>query len=513
VSLLDRTVDGAPVLAPSSPGVEGAVEANGVSVAAAPDPALPTTGSRRRWSAKSCVVAADLVTICTALALAYRLRSVIPGMSETTGYAPRLHVLLALLSLPIWISLFFHHGLYLGRKVSSRVEEFRGIAHAVAGSVLGMVVLAFVFKLNVSRGWLVVMLLLTTALVTAEREIVRRVFAALRRRGHMLRPVIIVGTNDEAVELCSLLTGEPTLGYRVVGLVGDADSPFTPKAREWTLLGPVDQTAEAVHRTGATGVILATSAIGLAAANRLVRELGTAGVHVEMSSPLADISATRLTVQPLGRSPVVYVEPIRLVGWRAAVKRAFDIAVASAGLLVTSPVLVVAAVAIRVRTGSPILFRQVRVGQAGQPFRMIKLRTMVTNAEELLPEIEARNEAAFPLFKITDDPRVTSVGRLLRKFSIDELPQFWNVLCGSMSVVGPRPALPGEVDAWSPDVHKRLQLKPGMTGMWQVRGRCDNDFAEYTRWDLYYLDNWSLWTDLAIVAKTLPAVLSRRGAY
>jgi len=144
---------------------------------------------------------------------------------------------------------------------------------------------------------------------------------------------------------------------------------------------------------------------------------------------------------------------------------------------------------------------------------MLKLRTMVCGAEDLVGNLADHNQAGFPLFKLHDDPRVSSVGRFLRRFSIDEVPQFWNVLRGQMSVVGPRPALPQEMGSWSAEVHKRLQLKPGITGMWQVRGRCDNSFAEYTRWDLYYLDNWSLWTDVAIVARTIPAVLSRRGAY
>ncbi len=470
------------------------------------------TRPARSWFPKGCVITADLITIAVALLLSYRLRSVLPGV-ETGNYAEGRHMLLALIALPIWLALFFKYGLYLGRKVSSRVEEFGAITHAVAGSVLAMIVLAFVLKLDVSRGWLVATLFVTVGLVTGEREVVRQVFGALRRRGHLLRKVIIVGNNSEALGLCSLLSSEPALGYRVVGLVGEEHLPHLASTGEWPILGRVDQTAEVVRRTGATGVLLATSAMDISVANRLVRDLSTSGIHVEMSSPLVDISAARLTVQPLGDSPVVYVEPIRLTGWRAAAKRGFDIVVASVGLVVTLPIMAAAAIAIRVRTGSPILFRQVRVGRGGQPFCMLKLRTMVCGAEDMMATVGDHNQAGFPLFKLHDDPRVSSVGRFLRRFSIDEVPQFWNVLRGQMSVVGPRPALPQEMGSWSAEVHKRLQLKPGMTGMWQVRGRCDNSFAEYTRWDLYYLDNWSLWTDVAIVARTIPAVLSRRGAY
>jgi len=159
-----------------------------------------------------------------------------------------------------------------------------------------------------------------------------------------------------------------------------------------------------------------------------------------------------------------------------------------------------------------VLFRQVRVGRNGKPFKVYKFRTMVENAEELVIDLRDLNEAAGPLFKISDDPRVTRVGALLRRSSIDELPQLWNVIRGDMSLVGPRPAIPSEVEGWLPELHERLRVKPGMTGMWQVNGRSAASWDDYVRLDLYYVDNWSLSTDLAILAQTVPAVLSSRGA-
>ena len=193
-------------------------------------------------------------------------------------------------------------------------------------------------------------------------------------------------------------------------------------------------------------------------------------------------------------------------------KRSFDVAGAGLGLALVSPILLAAAIAIRLDSKGPVLFRQVRVGRNSEPFGVLKLRTMVVDAEDHLAELTDQNEADGPLFKMANDPRITRVGKVLRKTSIDELPQFWNVLQGQMSLVGPRPALPHETEEWDALLTQRLRVKPGITGMWQVSGRSDTSFEDYTRLDLYYVDNWSLATDLAILAKTVPVVLLRQGA-
>jgi exopolysaccharide biosynthesis polyprenyl glycosylphosphotransferase len=193
-------------------------------------------------------------------------------------------------------------------------------------------------------------------------------------------------------------------------------------------------------------------------------------------------------------------------------KRTFDVAVAGAALLLSLPTLVACALAIKLTSPGPVLFRQQRLGRDGRLFDVLKLRTMVVDAPDLLAELRARNQADGPLFKMRDDPRITRVGAFLRRFSLDELPQFWNVLRGEMALVGPRPALVEESEGWSPELHQRLRVKPGMTGMWQVGGRSHASFEDYTRLDLYYVDNWSLVVDLTIMAQTVPAVF-RRGAY
>jgi lipopolysaccharide/colanic/teichoic acid biosynthesis glycosyltransferase len=209
----------------------------------------------------------------------------------------------------------------------------------------------------------------------------------------------------------------------------------------------------------------------------------------------------------------MYVDRVRRDGWQARAKRAFDV-VGAAGLgILAAPVLALSAIAIKLDSKGPVHFRQRRLGKDGRLFDALKLRTMVTDAEDRIGELLATNQADGPLFKLRNDPRVTRVGGVLRALCIDELPQLWNVVRGDMSLVGPRPALPTEVAMWSPELHGRLAVKPGMTGMWQVSGnRRWDSFDDYARLDLYYVDNWSIWTDLAILAKTVPAVLFNRPA-
>jgi len=417
------------------------------------------------------------------------------------------------LSMPIWVVVFSRYRLYRARFVASRIEEFGRVVHAVAISVLAVVLASFMLKLPLSRSWLTFSFFFGVILVTAERDIVRRVFHTLRRRGRLFRPVIVVGGNSEAVSLCNLLLENAWLGYRVIGFVDDLAPPGTPLVEDHPVLGPISDTLLLAQQAGVTGVVVATTAIDTETSNRLARELTDVGIHVELSSSLTDIAAERLTVRPLGRCPVVYIEPVHRSGWRAAAKRAFDLSVAAGALLILSPVLAIVAVAIKANSRGPVLFRQERLGRNGRLFAVLKFRTMGVSAEDLIVDLRALNQADGPLFKIHDDPRVTPVGRVLRRFSIDELPQLWNVLKGEMSLVGPRPALQAEMSAWSPELHNRLRVKPGVTGMWQVSGRSNCSFAEYTRLDLYYVDNWTLWSDVAIVAKTLPVLLSRRGAY
>jgi exopolysaccharide biosynthesis polyprenyl glycosylphosphotransferase len=470
-------------------------------------------GQKPRWSdrpglLKAGVITADAIAVYAGMLAAFAWASWVHPFDDEA--ARSVCLLVATVSLPLWIVIFFRYRLYSARHVGGRLEEMGRLLHAALTSTVAMAGVSFFWKQAVSREWLV--LCYPAVLITCllEREAVRTGFRRMRRHGHSLRPVVLVGANAEAEMFCDQVDNDAWLGYRIVGVVDDGDAQ---ELRGRRVYGRTEDTLDAVQETGATGVIIATTAVSAAVTNRLARQLVEAGLHVELSSSLQDITAERLTVRALGRCPVVYVEPVRRDGWRAVAKRMFDVIASTVTLIVILPFLAVIAIAIKLDSDGPVLFSQVRAGRDGEEFEVVKFRTMVDGADEMLIDLRSLNEVDGPLFKLRDDPRVTRVGRVLRRYSLDELPQLWNVLRGEMSLVGPRPALYSEMDQWSPEVKSRLRVRPGLTGMWQVSGRSDLSFSDYVRYDLYYVDNWSLWRDLVILSKTIPVVLSKDGAY
>jgi len=485
-------------------------ELTGADVAIAVRGDVARARVRARWLPKACTIAADCGGVAFASALAMLLATAFhrEGLSAKAQYP-----LLMVPSLPLWIVIFSRYGLYRTRCIASSLDEFRRIVHAIGASVLALAAISFLFRLWLARSWLILLFITTTLVVTVERRLARAAFSALRRRGRLLRRAVIVGANREGLALAGLLVNNPVFGYEVVGFVDDSAAADTYLLDHKPVLGRVDEVLAAMDRTGAACVIVASTALDLEAANRLTRQLNHAGCYVELSLSLRNIASARLAVRGLGHFQVASIGPVQRSGWRGCAKRALDVVGAALGLLLTAPVLLLIAVAIKLDSNGPVLFSQERVGHEGDRFRILKFRSMVSNAEELMTQLLRENEADGPLFKLRKDPRITRVGRFLRKFSLDELPQLWNVLRGEMSLVGPRPALPHEITAWSPELHHRLRVKPGITGMWQVNGRSDASFEDYARLDLYYVDNWSFLTDIAIVGKTVITLLRRQGAY
>ena len=373
-----------------------------------------------------------------------------------------------------------------------------------------IVAVSFVFQFkSLSRFWIISILVFVVTLMAIERTVARRMFNKLRRAGQMGRPVLIVGTDADAVALLHAAQRTPHLGYRVVGFVG-ADDIGARGGCE--VLGPIERTADVLEATGATGVLISLSSVESEVVNRLTRDLTDDGYHVALSSGLHDIDIVRFRAQDLGGRTLIYVEQVQRGGWRAVAKRTFDIVLSVFALVLTAPITLVAAIAVKRSSPGPVIFAQERVGPRRRDVPGVQVPHDGRRRRGPRAELDAHNEADGPMFKMTDDPRVTKIGRLLRRLSIDEIPQFVNVLRGEMSIVGPRPALATEVEQWTEDVHDRLRVLPGITGMWQVSGRSDTTFDEYKRLDLYYVDNWSLAHDARIVCKTFAAVLASRGA-
>ena len=465
--------------------------------------------TRRFCGRKLLAVALDLVAIAAAMFFAVRIRAF--NANNATEIVRSRHPVLMVASLPLWIAVFSHFRLYTARHLVRGVDEFRRIVRACATGVISLALLSYWMKLYVARGVLVALFFLVLIFTTAERVGFRRWYTRQRRRGQLLRSVLIAGTNVEALTLYEMLESEKWHGYRVVGFLGDDLGDETPP--HCAVLGTISEAVAVAQRFGVSGVLIATTSVEFAEVNRLTRDLTDAGLHVEISSALYDIAPERLFVRPLGTFSFCYVEPVKRRGWRSAAKRGSDIVLSSLGLLVMAPVFLVVAIAIKLDSRGPVFFSQDRVGKDGAAFPLLKFRTMVRDATDLLIDLREQNEACGPLFKMRNDPRITGVGRFLRRWSIDELPQLVNVLRGEMSLVGPRPALPSEVRGWHQEAHGRLHVQPGLTGMWQVLGRSDNSFEQYIRLDLYYVDNWSLLTDIVILAKTIPVVLVGRGSY
>lgn len=412
--------------------------------------------------------------------------------------------LVILYGLAFW-AFILTSNLYNSRLATNRSEELVRVARSGVRAVvvLGLVVLGS--GVDIGYRSIMVLLLASVSTVAVVRECLRSWFARRRQSGRGLWGSVLVAGEAAATDFRRRIEADTSSPHIVLAHV----DPDECRSSEELLT----RTVAAARQSGAQGAIVVESLVDARTANRLVRGLLQAHLYVDLASTLVDISADRLASRSLGSGIVTWIAPRPKSGWRGRAKRLFDVVVASTVLAVLSPLFALIALAIKVTSPGPVFFRQERVGRYGEPFHMLKFRSMVVNAEELLAELQVDNEGAGPLFKMKADPRVTSIGRIIRKSSLDEFPQLLNVLRNEMSLVGPRPALRAEMADWAPALYARLDVKPGITGMWQVSGRSGTSFAEYTRLDLYYVHNWSMLVDLSIMLRTIPAVFRSDGAY
>jgi exopolysaccharide biosynthesis polyprenyl glycosylphosphotransferase len=353
------------------------------------------------------------------------------------------------------------------------------------------------------------------ALVGASRWQYGRWLRARRARGQYLRDVILVGANDDAAQLRTMLRSEPELGYSVAAVVGNNhDDPAWSDIPHSASMTSIPTLAAS---TGASGILVVPYALSSDTMQRAIMIAANANLHVQVWPGFRGVGSPRLRHVPVSGEAFFYVEPRRNPPWQLAVKRAIDIAVAGTVLALTSPIIGLAALLIKLEDRGPVFHKGDRVGMHGKVFKALKLRSMYV-ANPAAADAAAADPAALaainertdgPLFKVSNDPRVTKVGRFIRASSIDELPQLWNVLCGTMSLVGPRPALPNEAAQFDSDLQRRHSVRPGVTGLWQVEARHNPSFNAYRRLDLRYVDNWSLYLDISILFSTIPSVFSQ----
>jgi exopolysaccharide biosynthesis polyprenyl glycosylphosphotransferase len=454
-------------------------------------------------------VIADGIAISTALFVASIIRFEI--MAEAPA-AELDYTLLIAVAVPVGLILFWVYGLYEPRQVLGPVNEFKQVFHGVVAGVVLMFLSDSAFNLQLSRGWAFIALLSGFVIVGGERLVLRKALHFMRRRGGDLTRTIVLGTNHEALTMARTLEREKWLGYDIVGFVDD-DGPsgdeFVDQAR---VIGKTSEIRELIEDRHVGLVLVAATAFEAGRLNRLFWELQSMDVDLQITSGTLDLMASRMIIQSVAGVPLLYVRRTGMDRTQRTLKRAIDVLGAFFGLILLSPLLAFIALWIKKDSAGGAFFKQVRVGREGRLFTCWKFRTMVKDAEQKRAELEHLSEGPGLLFKLKEDPRVTKAGKFLRRYSFDELPQLWNVLRGDMSLVGPRPAIPVEVEQYDDWVRNRLQVKPGLTGLWQVSGRTDTTFSDYVRYDLFYIQNWSLSLDLWILWRTLRAVLTAEGA-
>jgi exopolysaccharide biosynthesis polyprenyl glycosylphosphotransferase len=334
----------------------------------------------------------------------------------------------------------------------------------------------------------------------------------IRARGFNFRTALIVGTGPKAAQFGDFLEGHPHWGFRVIGYLDDDNGGEIGFGGRWPCLGRITDMEAILAAEVIDEVIFVIEKGKLGEYEQALLVAERYGVRAHVSLDIFPHVLARPVLEELDGIPLLTFTTTPSNPAELAAKRAIDLTFALLLFLVTLPIQLLAALAILVTSGAPVLFRQVRCGLNGRHFTLVKFRTMEPGAEERLAEISHLNEMTGPVFKATHDPRLTPVGRVLRRLSIDELPQLWNVIVGNMSLVGPRPPLPDEVSRYEPWQHRRLSMKPGLTCLWQVSGRSEVDFDRWMALDLKYIDTWSPLLDLKILLKTVPAVLSGRGA-
>ena len=400
--------------------------------------------------------------------------------------------------------------LYLSRISSIRALELARVTRAtvLAGALMLAVGKLLERVINFRIREVLVGSALTLPLLLIGRGGYRAWLTNRRRGGRHLRDTIVVGGGEEAADLVDLVNDHPEAGYRIIGVLGDRDRTMNHGLGNlWC--GEVSDALSAIDGRKATGVIIAAGAMLPAELNNLVRDLQARRIHIQVSNGIRGTDYRRLRAAPIAYEPLFYIEQPVLTRTQIIAKRVIDVAGASVALLVSFPAFVAIALCIKLQDRGPVLFRQVRVGRDGRTFKVLKFRTMVVDAEAKLAALAAKNERNGPLFKMDRDPRITRVGRILRESSLDELPQFINVLRGEMSLVGPRPALPSEVERFEGPLLNRTKVHPGITGLWQVEARDNPSFGAYRRLDLYYVDNWSASLDLVIILATLEQVVAK----
>ena len=507
-----------------SPVIDIATPADGQTTAKQLDRVAERSEWQRRYVTKVCV--SDAVVVCAAVVLAQYVRfgAAEGGSGEDwtlnpMGYAKYFVPVFSALFAVAWLSAMAGFHTRSPRIIGTGVEEYRRVVAASAWTFGAIAIVTLLIKADIARGYLAVAFPAGTLGLVLSRWAWRKSLARLRAQGGCQTAVLAFGETDAVTNLAAELVRNKYDGYDVVGIgIPGYGRPrgehLTVGERAIPIVGGERDMIAAIRACGADTVAIAgTEHFGVRGIRRLIWDLESIGVDLVVSTGALDVALSRLAMRPIAGLPLLHIEKPQYQGAKRFQKRAFDVCFALTALALTAPVLAITALAIKLTSRGPVFYSAERIGIDGRPFSMLKFRTMVVDADKQLDALLGENDCDGVIFKMRQDPRVTPIGRVLRRFSIDELPQFVNVLKSDMSVVGPRPPLRREVESYDCDVVRRLLVKPGITGLWQVSGRSDLTWEESVRLDLRYVENWSAALDISILWKTVGAVVRGRGAY
>ena len=498
-------------------------------VTIAPDPA-PDATSLSRVSGRSVhnwarsyarrLALTDFAAIGLAVALAQVVSFGFRSADVVTDSPDDLSLSYSIISIVLglaWMAMLLLYATRDRRIVGAGATEYKRIVDATVHLFGGVAIVAFLGKVDLARGYIILSLPLGLILILGTRWFWRRWLSRQRSRGLYSSRVLLVGSRASATAVARDLARVPQAGYVVVGacVPGDSTKQFLAGGAV-PVSGNLDELHEILAEVRAdTVVVTGSDELPPERIRELSWSLEPGRQHLVLAPSLTDIGGPRIHMRPVAGLPLVHVETPRYEGFKHFSKRAFDLGASGLLIFVSSPLLAAIAIWVRLSSPGPVLFRQERVGRGGERFTMLKFRSMVVDAEQLLADLQGadRDEGNIVMFKMKNDPRVTPAGLFLRRFSIDELPQLFNVFAGSMSLVGPRPPLDREVAVYSKHVHRRFLVKPGITGPWQVSGRSNLSWEDTVRLDLYYVENWSITGDLLILWRTARAVIGRDGAY
>lgn len=459
------------------------------------------------------LMVADVLAIGVAVSLAYLVRFDLHGAARVNGDFEPTYLMVSAALLLVWFGILSYRGTYDRRVIGIGPTEYHRVWSATWRVFAVVAIAAYLLRMDIARGYLAIAFPLGLALLLAGRFAWRQWIHRERRHGRAQSRVLVVGHLEKANYIASAMHKNSNAGFGVVGVCAPG-----PEIKSGTgdvpVLGTVNEAAQVAKAVGAdTVAVVGSDQVTTRMVRQLAWDLEGTGVTMAITMPFRDVAGPRVTMQPVNGLPLVYVDEPTFRGAKYVIKMAFDWASALVLTVALSPILVVIGLLVKLTSKGPVFYRQERVGLRGSSFSMIKFRSMRCGADKEIELLGAANDGNGGLFKLHDDPRITRLGRALRRYSLDELPQLFNVLRGEMSLVGPRPPLPAEVARYETHIHRRLFVKPGITGLWQVSGRSDLEWDESVRLDLYYAENWTIFGDLLILMKTIRAMVSADGAY